>query len=79
MQTVNVIRGRLTGPTTVELDEPAPPNAHDAEVWLKVLTPASVAPTDDVFAFLRAIPAVTSSKVEIDARARAERDDWEGR
>jgi hypothetical protein len=79
MQAVNVIRGHLTGPTTVELDEPAPPDARDAEVWLKVTAPEITAPTDDVFSFLRTLPLGTSTKDQIDARVRAERDEWEGR
>ncbi len=79
MQTVNVIRGHLTGPTTVELDEPAPPGAHDVEARLRVVTPTSASTTDNVSSFLRTLPPGTSTKDEIVARVRAERDEWAGR
>jgi len=79
METINVIRGRLTSPTTVELYEPAPPQAHDAEVWLRVRQ-SVVQPTgNDVFDFLRKLPPGNLTKDELDTHIRAERDEWEGR
>jgi hypothetical protein len=73
MQIVNVIRDRLTGPTTVELDEPAPPDAREAEVWLRVAPSASATSPDDVFSFLRGLPPGSLTKAQIDARMREER------
>jgi hypothetical protein len=79
MQVISVIHGRLTGPTTVELDEPAPRHASEAEVWLRINSPASSASSDDVFSFLRALPPGALTKSQLDDRIRAERDEWEDR
>jgi hypothetical protein len=79
MQTISVIKGRITGPTSVELDEPVPAGMGEVEVWLKVSTTAPPAPAEDVFQFLRSIPPGTRTKDDIDAQLDDEPAEWEGR
>ncbi len=76
MQTVNVIRGRVTGPTSVELEEALPPGTRDVEVWLRVGSPVAAESEQDVFSFLRGLPAGLRDRADIDSQIRSDREEW---
>ena len=74
MQNSVTVRGRLTGPTSVELDEPVANMAVEVEV---VVRPAGAAEAKmSVSEFLRQLPPGTRSKEDIDRQIREERDSW---
>jgi hypothetical protein len=79
MQRAVVIRGRLVGPTTAELDErvPDPEMVGTVEVLLRI--PASMVPdeTESIVEFLESLPAGVRSKVEIDRQLDDERAAWD--
>ena len=81
MQRALVVKGRLTGPTTVELDEPVTEAPTDVEVILHVSNdhvsdngPGPVGET--LFEFLHRLPPGTRTKEDIDRQLREERDSW---
>lgn len=70
-----VIKGRLTGPRNVELDEPVSAVTPEVEVIVRPLAPA---PADQsVVDFLRRLPPGQRTRQEIDRELRQERDAWE--
>jgi hypothetical protein len=74
-----VVKGRIIGPTTVELDEPVSGVAGEVDVVLR-LVETDHAPTDETISdFLRRLPPGTRSKAEIDQQVHAERDAWDDR
>ena len=76
MQSVRIIRGRLTGPTSVELDEAV----SDAQGEVQVIVPQSpygaARNGENLVAFLERLPAGTRTKQEIDQQIQDERDGW---
>ena len=75
MEQAVVVFGRLTSPTTVELDEAVPSMHPEVQVILRPRVDR-VAPLGSVFDLLRSLPPGTRSKDEIDRRLQAERDSW---
>ena len=75
MQRTVVIRGRLVGPTTVELDEPVPDPELLGSVEVLLRIPAEVAPseTQSMIEFLQNLPPGVRSKDEIDRQLADER------
>jgi hypothetical protein len=73
-----VIRGRLVGPTTVELDEPVPDSdlLDSVEVLLRI--PAEVVPGEaqTLIEFLQSLPPGVRSKDDIDRQLADERASW---
>lgn len=68
------VRGRLHG-KQIDLDEEL--DALDGEVEVIVRPITRAAPdTQDVFAFIRALPAGTRSKDDIDKQLAEERQGW---
>jgi hypothetical protein len=78
MQRTVVIRGRLVGPTTVELDEPVPDPELLGSVEVLLRIPAEVAPggTQSMIEFLQGLPPGVRSKDEIDRQLADERASW---
>lgn len=80
MQSAIVIRGRLVGPTNVELDEPVPDLAADVEVIVRPRQETEAArPSSNILDFLRQLPPGTRTREEIDAQIREEREGWDNR
>jgi len=67
-----IVKGRVTGPSTVELDEPLPEQAHEVEVVARVADQAGGKLSD----YIRSLPPGTRSKEDIDQQIRDERDSW---
>lgn len=69
-----VVKGRLVGPHTVELDEPLPEQASEIEVRARVETAEGRGTVTD---FLRSLPPGTRTKEDIDRQINEERDSWD--
>ena len=67
-----VIKGRVVGPSTVELDEALPDRTQEVEVVARVADQARGRVSD----YLRSLPPGTRSKEDIDRQIREERDSW---
>jgi hypothetical protein len=77
MQSAILIKGRLTGPTTVELDEPVAQASAEVEVLIRpALGGTANVPRESVLDFLRRLPPGTRTKEDIDQQIREERDSW---
>ncbi|MGA2233377.1 MAG: hypothetical protein ABSH22_20940 [Tepidisphaeraceae bacterium] len=76
MQNAIVIKGRLVGPRSVELDEPIGGGAQDVEVIVRVSPDGVSSRTERVFDFLRRLPAGTRGREDIDHQIREEREAW---
>jgi hypothetical protein len=74
-----VVKGRVVGPTTVELDEPVAGVVGEVDVVLRILDAGNAATDETVSDFLRRLPPGTRSKEEIDQQVRAEREAWNDR
>lgn len=73
-----VVKGRLTGPRIVELDEPIDDVGSEAEVILRHAAP-STKDGQDLIAFLTNIPPGSRTKEDIDRQLAEERSSWDGR
>jgi hypothetical protein len=71
------VKGRLTGPTTVELFEPvnSPLEGEFVEVVLR--TQAAPGSVLKLLEHLKSLPPGTRTREDIDAQIREERDSWE--
>jgi hypothetical protein len=67
-----VIKGRVVGPSTVELDQPLPERTREVEVVARVADKTNGTLSD----YLRSLPPGTRSKEDIDRQIREERDAW---
>ena len=67
-----VIKGRVVGPTTVELEQPLPERTQEVEVVARVVENDGGKLSD----YLRGLPAGTRSKEDIDRQIHEERDAW---
>lgn len=76
MQNAVVIRGRLTGPRSVELDEPVDDLQREVEVIVRGKKSASLG-GDAGLELLRRLPSGTRSREDIDRQIREERESWE--
>jgi hypothetical protein len=68
-----VLRGHVIGPTVVELDSPAPPDADEAEVRLSVRGGSTAR---SLSAILRDFPPGTHTAADIEAQIEEERNSW---
>ena len=73
MRRALIVKGRLTGPKSVELDQPV--TSAEPEVEVKV-HPLANNNGETITEFLRRLPAGKRSKEEIDKQIRGERDSW---
>ncbi len=77
MERAIVVRGKLSDPRHIELDEPVTDLRGPVEVVMRSVPPASAGP--DIFDLIVAQPPGTRSKVDIDRQIREERDAWGNR
>jgi hypothetical protein len=79
MDNAIVIKGRLTGPRNVELDEPVSQMTERVEVILHPIESEANGRSNagKVVEFLRSLPAGTRSRDDIDRQLRDERDNWD--
>jgi hypothetical protein len=69
-----VVKGRLVGPSTVELAEPvAAQPGSEVEIVVRVTTAGG---TGKLSEFLRSLPPGTRTKEDIDRQINEERDSW---
>jgi hypothetical protein len=69
------VRGRLSGPTRIDLDEPVEDISGEVEVVIRQVE-ATAAPQRDIFDVLSSLPPGTRSKEDIDRQIAEERDSW---
>ena len=74
METAIVVRGNLSDPLHIELDEPVTDLRGPVEVVVRPLPAASAGP--DIFDPITSQPPGTRSKADIDGQIREERDAW---
>jgi hypothetical protein len=77
MQNAIIVKGRLVGPTSVQLDEPLAGPLTEVEVLIRPAQTASLAQAETLAVFLRSLPEGTRLKEEIDAQLHDERASWE--
>ena len=70
-----IIRGRLTGPKSIELEEPISQATERLEVILRAGD--QLAANGSVVDFLRALPPGQRSKADIDRELHGDRDNWD--
>jgi hypothetical protein len=68
-----VHHGHVIGPTAVELDSPAPPDADEAEVRLSVRDASTARRLSEI---LRDFPPGTRTAADIEAQIEEERSSW---
>jgi hypothetical protein len=71
-----VIKGRLTGPKSVELDQPVTGAKTEVEVVVHPLPTLPGANGETVSQFLRRLPPGKLTKQEIDKQVQDERGSW---
>lgn len=71
-----VVRGRVTGATTVELEEPIPETVTAVEVLLHV-PEAPPTQAHELLDFLASLPPGNRSKEDIDRQIEDDRGSWE--
>jgi hypothetical protein len=76
MQRSLIVKGRLVGPKSVELDEPVAGMTSEVEVLMRLATDGPEAAGETLSQFLSGLPAGTRSKEEIDKQIHDERDAW---
>jgi hypothetical protein len=67
-----VIKGRVVGPSTVELERPLPDRTSEVDVIARIADQNGGKLSD----YLRSLPPGTRSKEDIDRQIRQERDAW---
>lgn len=75
MPSAILVKGRLVGPTTITLDEPAPESTAEIEVILRMRP--DLGPRESLADFLRSLPPGTRTKTDIDFSLRQERGSWD--
>ncbi len=73
MRRALIVKGRLTGPRSVELDRPVTSAESEVEVRIRPLANDN---GESITEFLRRLPPGKRSKEEIDKQVRGERDSW---
>lgn len=67
-----VIKGRVVGPLTVELETPLPERTREVQVVARVVDGVGGKLSD----YVRGLPMGTRSKNDVDQQIREERDSW---
>jgi hypothetical protein len=75
MERAIIVRGRLSGPRRIDLDEAVDEVAGEVEVVVRPVQ-AETAPKRDIFEVLRSLTPGTRSKEDIDRQIAEERDSW---
>jgi hypothetical protein len=76
MESAVVIRGRLVGPRSVELEEPVADLHSQVEVIVRKSDNGPSLQTASLADFLRSIPVGVRTREELDRQLREERDAW---
>jgi hypothetical protein len=76
VQRAIIVRGRLSGRSRIDLDEPADELTGEVEVVVLPIERTEATPKQDIFDFLRSLPPGTRSKEDIDRQIAEERDSW---
>ena len=79
MERAIVVRGKLSNPRHIELDEPVTELRGPVEVVVRPVPPAQGPAGPDIFDLIAAQPPGTRSKSDIDHQMREERDAWDDR
>ena len=79
MRRAIVVKGRVVGPTTVELVEQVPPTGTEVEVVVPVGDEVAGDRRESVVEYLRRLPVGMRTKEEIDRQLREEREAWGSR
>jgi hypothetical protein len=75
MERAIIVRGRLSGPRRIDLDEPVDEVTGEVEVFVRPVQAESV-PKRDVLEVLRSLPPGARTKEDIDRQIAEERDSW---
>lgn len=67
-----VIKGRVVGPRTVELDKPLPAQTSEVQVLAHIKTSCR-----KLSEIIRSFPSGTRTKEDIDRQINQERDSWD--
>ena len=76
MQQAIVVKGRLVGPKTVELDEAVSEASAGVEVVVLLAGKAEPGEDENVLDFLHRLPPGARTKADIDRQIREERGAW---
>lgn len=80
MERAIIVRGRLSGPRRVDLDEAIEEVTGEVEVVLRPVArpgvPARTPPQRDILDVLRSLPAGTRTKEDIDRQLAEEKAEW---
>ena len=76
MQRAIIVRGRLSGPRRIDLDESVDEVTGEVEVVVRPIERVEAKPQQDIFEFLRSLPPGARSEDDIDRQIAEERDSW---
>ena len=76
MRRAIVVKGRVTGPTTVELREQVAVTGSEVDVLVPVADDRQATTDKTVGDYLRRLPAGTLSKEDLDQQLDRERESW---
>ena len=76
MQRTVTVRGRMSDPRHIELDEPVGGIQGEVEVVVKPVLEVSDTKEQDIFDFISRLPPGKKSKKDIDRQVRKEREAW---
>jgi hypothetical protein len=77
MERAIIVRGRLSGPRRIDLDEPVEEVTGEVEIVVRrAPVEAKPAPRRHLADVLRSLPPGTRSKEDIDRQVAEERDSW---
>lgn len=76
MERAIVVRGKLSAPKRIELDEPVTELEGEVEVVLRPVSDRAEGKAEDIFDFIAKLPPGTRTKEDIDRQFREERESW---
>lgn len=76
MEKAVTVRGRLSDPKHIELDEAVTDVVGAVEVVLRQAPVANGQAAPDIFDLIATLPGGTRTRAEIDAQVREERESW---
>ena len=76
MERAIVVRGKLSAPSRIELDEPVTELKGDVEVVLRSIPNRSEGKVEDIFDFIARLPPGNRTKEDVDRQIREERESW---